>query len=241
MATLVYVVGSEGEWSNDSELLYSLRSLSKYAKNVDRVVIITNQKLNWINHEKVEVIPFEEKHKLGYRNVWDKIDYACDIISTPFVLMNDDFLLNKKIDMDKLPLYLGKNPLKSLSSCRDKRYAKLILNTIDLLEHSGIVPYNYALHAPMVIDPYYWKIIMAMFNKDVAISIRSAYGSVFHAGNGVLTDDYKINKIINRGTEIEDIAKVATWISLSDAFMVSTHGKVFLQVNYSKKSKYELC
>ena len=238
MATVIYPLGRGGNWNDNQELMYSLRSLQKYAKNVDRVVVITDQELKWI--KDVEIVPYVELSNKSYKNQWLKLDIICGQEAEPFVYMNDDFILNKPFDMNDVQVSMFHDTLTELApKCNEKGYGQQLLNTVEELNKRGYKDFNYGMHNPMVIDPTLWRSVMSKFDKKIPICYKSIYGSVVHKGYGVLTTDCKINRRVNKTGEIEKKIKDSLWFSTSDSFMASTHGRVYLQTHYSYKSRWE--
>lgn len=84
------------------ELRFSLRSIEKYGKNIDRVFIVGN-KPDFL--QNVEYIWVEDKYQ-WWRNAFEKTKAAIKGgISKDFLLMNDDFFMLGNFDVAKYPYY----------------------------------------------------------------------------------------------------------------------------------------
>lgn len=79
----------------NENLRYSLRSLEKYAKNINKVWLI-GYAPDWVTN--VNVLRTEQKHD-KWLNTRDNIEAACkcDSISEDFILFNDDFILTEEV------------------------------------------------------------------------------------------------------------------------------------------------
>ncbi|MCT4626577.1 Stealth CR1 domain-containing protein [Halodesulfovibrio sp.] len=123
-------VMSECRFRDNNELLYSLRSIAKYASWVNRVFIVTdNQVPSFINEENVTII--------DHKDIFPAPSYlpsfnSCAIelclprateVSEHFLAFNDDFMLGNRVsksdffDKSGEPIIWGATEKKSMADC----------------------------------------------------------------------------------------------------------------------------
>lgn len=176
---VLYYVGS-GSYHNNDELRYSLRSLDKYCKDVDRVFIVGN-KPDFIRN--CELIWVEDRFD-WWRNAFEKTKAAIKAgISEEFLLMNDDFFMLSYFEAAKYPFYhKGKIP-----SIPKNKYQEVIVQTKKILENMGAGALHYGVHCPMRIEGQKYLTLEKYFNQPV--SARCLYGNLFC--KGTKTEDNK--------------------------------------------------
>lgn len=182
---VLYYIG-EGSMRHNIELLFSLRSIEKYGKNIDRVFIVGN-KPEFL--QNVEYIWVEDKYQ-WWRNAFEKTKAAIKAgISKDFLLMNDDFFMLGNFDAAKYPYYhQGEMPEG------DSVYQKVIGNTKKVLKEMGATTYYYGVHCPIRINGEKYLELEKYFKTPV--SARCLYGNLYAKGKKIADckgDDVKNN------------------------------------------------
>lgn len=169
---VLYYIGS-GSRHNNMELRYSLRSLEKHCKDVDKVWIVGNKPAFLRN---VEYIWIEDKYK-WHTNACLKTKAAIDAgISQEFLLMNDDFFMTADFEAKNYP-YFHKG---DMTDAKDNEYKKVIANTKQYLESIGKPIKHYGVHCPMRINAENYKSLEKYYFEPM--SIRCLYGNLFAEG-----------------------------------------------------------
>lgn len=223
---------------SNEEFRYSLRSL----KNIPHGnVWVVGWKPNWA---KVNYIPSARisRNKVANTNHnWLKVAMNSNI-SDPFILMNDDFFINKPLDA--IPVeHLGSN-----QAFQDyynlnypcSHYTEVIKRTTYVLYTFGVTDGNsYELHTPMLV--YKKDIIKALRNQNYLVrpvNLRTIIGNLGNYG-GEETEDVKVY-----GTEKEKEHSLKNYrsskfISTDDTAFMQGVG-TYIRNKFNKKSEYEL-
>lgn len=181
---VLYYVGS-GSRHNNQELRYSLRSLDKHCKDVDRVFIVGNKPSFIVNCECIWVADGDK----WYENAFKKTRAAIDAgISEEFLLMNDDFYMMQDFEAKNYPFFHRGDMMKEPKN----EYQKIIVNTRRYLEGLGKPIKHYGVHCPIRIEAEKYKQLEPFYHKPM--SARCLYGNLFC--KGIKVDDCK-------GTEIK--------------------------------------
>ena len=226
---ILYILGN-GSVHDNMEIRLSLRTVEKYAKNLDRVFIVGDCP-SWI--QNVVHIPQEDRYYFA-QNHYLKVYTACKSdISDNFLLMNDDFYMTKPFNVERYPYYV-RGPL-----VRNKQanhlYKKVINKTYDYLVNIGCNnPLNYSVHSPIIYNKQniidMKEIAESVLHKTVGYSIRNLYGNFF-VKHGIEVHDPKMHE------DSEELIQTQTGcVSSSDKCdkLLKTLDKMF-----HVKSKYE--
>ena len=104
---ILYVVGKGfSDWRNN-ELRYSLRSIAKYGKNIDRVFIVGYIPY-WVDEKQVTCLPFADPQPGNkHYNIMACIEHAVynSDIAEHFLYSSDDHYYTQPVDFDKYPVY----------------------------------------------------------------------------------------------------------------------------------------
>lgn len=134
---------------NNNELLYSLRSIDKYAPWVNKIFIVTNCQIpSWlnINSAKLEIIRHEDIIPIEYlptfnSHVIESYLHNIKDLSEHYVYFNDDFLLTRKINpknffnsIGQASVFWRKKFPDSLDFKKNVLRHKSIVNTGKLIE-----------------------------------------------------------------------------------------------------------
>lgn len=243
---LVYIL----KHGDDNESLkYSLRSIEKYAPDFGKIIMIGG-KPNWI--QNVEYIRIPQMFQRKWLNAKLNFMTACysPIVSNDFVLMNDDFILNKPIKNWQESLAKVKNTIDEqiaeynqidLYNNYTKAFEKL-LEPLKLALGKDIL-YNYELHIPMIVNKQKFQEMIKcpeikdIMDYDLAL-YRSIYGNYSSAPFNQIIDDVKLE-------EKTDFATVDTeWISVFDRYIGNLAEfplfNKFLAEKFPDKCRYEI-
>lgn len=148
METVVY------NWipSDWTELYYSVQSMKRYLKNLDKIYILTAHDLPFEDEQVIRVFIGEEGDTKEKR-VINNIRKFCEMnLCEDFIYMCDDFFVNKPFDNnDVLPVYIedlsdvvGEPPITY--------WDRLLFSTYKVMRGMGFPTLNYAIHAPSYIN-----------------------------------------------------------------------------------------
>lgn len=172
------------------ELRYSLRSLTNLPHNKVHIIgHIPEWATNIIGHPR-------ERLETKYATTTAHMRYACetDTISDPFILMNDDFFIVKKVR--ELHTY-HRGPVRDVIADYRARtlqspYVRGMQQTLRLLEDAGHTnPNSYELHIPMVIKKAGMLAALDLGKNLPVAHKRTIYGVINNIG-GQRTQDVKM-------------------------------------------------
>lgn len=142
---ILYVLGRGSEWDNN-EIKYSLRSIEKYGKNVDRVYVV-GYNPGFLSDE-VTFISCEDMYDKKHKNILGKILYAIEHsdIGEEFLLSSDDHFYVKETDFDNYPYYYKGILPNKVPRVKDVDYHTSLVQTRRLLENRGFPCYMFNWH-----------------------------------------------------------------------------------------------
>lgn len=231
---VLYILG-KGSFDGNNELRYSLRSLERYVKGVDRVVLV-GEDPRFIS-DKVEYYYCKEFEGNKEYRIAKKIEWACkNVMSGDFLFMNDDFFFTKSIDPETYPYY-HKGSL--LSPAPNKQYMKALNDTGQYLERLGKTSFHFDVHCPIIynsnaflkLDPH----IKASQMSQYGFVVKSLYSNILGI-KGEFYEDVKLWSL-NTPKDFERINKTSCF-SCSDAGW-QNGVRNYLKKEYPNKSKYE--
>lgn len=194
----------------DDELRYSLRSLKNLPHG--RVFLIGGRPA-WADNI-THIVP--EPGITKYKDAAANIRAACesDLVSDPFILMNDDFFVMRPID--QVPV-LNRGRSVDVEADYEARYPRSayltgMRATRQHLESLGYHdPLSFALHVPIVVHKQMLLKAMDLGAEFPVWHIRTAYGALAML-EGETIQDVKVNQIYR---------------SIPDSVFVSTSDRVF--------------
>lgn len=149
-------LGTASKAGND-ELRLLLRSITRNARGLGRVVVVTDQPPEWL--AGVEVVDCGDRYdhnKDG--NMIDKVKAALDQldITGQFVLSCDDTLLMQPLELEKMPIVYNPRGESAFWPGKDgkwPRWHRRILRTFWLAEELGCpLPWNLEAHVPQLYE-----------------------------------------------------------------------------------------
>lgn len=147
---ILYIVGKRlSDW-NDNELRYSLRSIAKYGKNIDRVFICGYAPAFVTRTSKeVVIVPYadpttDNKHL----NILSAIEYVVKNtdISEHFLYSSDDHFYTQPVDFDNYPVYWRGTELPTELCEKPLWYDKTMFSTYEVLNAFRLPTHFFAWH-----------------------------------------------------------------------------------------------
>jgi len=218
----------------NEELRYSIRSVCQSFPESN--IWVVGGKPDWYVGNYIRV----EQNLSKYKNAAENLTAICNSneISDPFILMNDDFYIIKKID--KVLNFHGGSLLEKsrfyerLSG--GNNYVRKLYTTYKKIKSIGIEdPLDYELHVPMIMEKEKLKEVLK--NKDQFLW-RSVYGNMFNVG-GIQMEDVKVylkGPLVLKSYNLNKEGH--TYLSSADSSF-SLILKSILKPQFSEKTKYE--
>ena len=158
---IIYLVGEGCSKCDDNELRYSLRSIEKYGKNVNKVYV-AGYCPEWLSDEICKV-PCKQIYDRPQNIIQKHINmlgtllYTIDNtdISNKFLVSMDDHFYIRETDFDNYPIYAKKvldNAQLGTKRNPPTKYGQFILKTKKLLEKMNLPTYFFTLHRNMHIS-----------------------------------------------------------------------------------------
>lgn len=224
---------------NHLDLRFLLRSIEKYASNVQNVVIV-GEKPRWCTN--VDVIPHSDasEEKWKERNIYRKLQAACisDLVTGNFTMFNDDYILLDDFDVSDYPFYYKGSVTDSFINNRFSKYRITMAHTKKFLETRGFLDRNYDSHCPIIFNKEKFLKSFSDFdwNSPYGIGIKSVYCAVNRV-DGVYMEDCKIIKKLSL-PEIREKCDGRHVISFTDA-PLKAGLKEYLEEKFPHKSVFE--
>lgn len=230
--TLLYIIGS-GSLHYNEELRFSLRSVERHCKEVDRIIVV-GEKVGFLS-DKVEYHYIKEEQGNKEYRIGMKIYNACKsgIIKGDFGFMNDDFFFTRPFDWDN-------NYAKSdLINRGVENYQKAIKDTRDYLIDLGFTTYHFDVHTPILYNSDKFLALLPHIQKSMLTSngmvVKSLYGNI-NKLQPTFYNDCKLSTL-QTPRDFERI-KDTPIISCSDGSWYNGV-RAYLRQQYPNKSKYE--
>lgn len=239
---LVYML-KVGNFNHD--LKYSLRSVEKYVKGFDKVWIF-GYKPFWVQNVEYVKVP---QSSSKYRNSLNNIKTICetDDVSDDFVLMNDDFIVHKSININDVNLCLKDidykiEKYKNDSSSNWRRGFKDIKELLIELKSEHFI--DFEVHAPMIFNK---NKMLSLLNDErvqrfirnhAVLHYRTLYGNMYFS-NPKSIKDVKLDKDSDLS---DDYLNIDHWFSVYDGVIENPkYQKLnsFLREKLKNKSKFE--
>ena len=232
MIDVLYIVGTGSKFGN-KELLYSLRSLDKYGKNIDRL-IISGECPDFIDKDKIVYVKSEDISTPSV-NHWHKVRCAFkETDSKKVLLMYDDIFFCKETDLENYPYYYrGDLPEQD----RIAKWGHIQYKARQWLEAHKYPTKHYGIHLPMIYERGKFMQLTSVFEsmaKTGGVSVRSIYGNVYVTG-ATNRDDVKL---------FTDFCQFDVWLRDKECFSTAPEnfGKgplKWLTTEFPNKSRWE--
>lgn len=236
---ILYIVGTGSHWYN-YELKYSLRSLEKYGKNIDKVAIV-GFKPHFLN-DKIIHIPCEDIGKNKHTRILNKVLTAIKSgqLSDHFLISSDDHFYVKETDFNNLPVYYKKEEIVGNDK---KEYFKSLLETKEFLEQNGLTTYQTNPHCNTHFDVNIYNKYKDLFDKGMklpnGLEMNCLMGNLL-VKEGWEPQFFKDTKVGRFVGQKELIAKIGD----TECFSVYDHAIAcgvdkYLKEKFPNKSKWE--
>jgi hypothetical protein len=195
----------------NEELRYSIRSVLNSFPEAR--IWVVGGKPDWYLGNYIEIA--QDKHK--YANAFNNLIAICESkeISESFVLMNDDFFILKRFDLnDIFHGGLLSNKIKiHRKGMPDSRYGRKLVETRDVLKSNNLYDsLDYELHVPMVLEKNKLGIIVKKYPE---LLWRSMYGNLYKLG-GKEIRDVKVYSDPRRSEKSMIVDKDSVFVSTQD-------------------------
>lgn len=257
---ILYLVGDKSLCSF-LDLRFSLRSIEKYGKNVDRVFMCGHIP-DFISDEIIKIPtilnPAHCMYDKNYNMTCDLI-YAIDNSDIginhdgEFIISMDDHFIFGDVDFDNYPYYIKDYnsrkcrhmlPKKIEDSVNSQQYQMLLIKTQKYCELNNLPWYNFTLHRNMHISRKTVELLRKNFDDILNYSIpvepfALINNATYKYNQNIKTEIVKDNKHVNAKllkTQIED---GIIFYSSNDVLPTSDLFTV-LKEQFPNKSKYEI-
>lgn len=174
---ILYVIGT-GSKNDNLELRYSLRSVSKFCKNVGRVVI-SGDIPDFVGGV-AETVPCHDIEVFGkHWNMLHKITEGIrrGNLTKPFLFSCDDHFFTKPVDLTQWKQRIRDEHIYTQAEWESKhnrpcgKYQRAIVATGKLLRDAGLPDVFTVWHGNMWVDPKYLDNVLALANSHRSASI----------------------------------------------------------------------
>ncbi len=242
---ILYVVGNGSKWENN-ELRYSLRSIEKFGRNVDRVFIV-GQKPDFVS-DIVTHIPCSDPFVRKHQNILHKVTKAMreSDIDKHFIVSSDDHFYTREVDFNNYPVYYQARTIQTTSAngAAPNNYHKSLAETKQMLERWGLPVYQTNPHCNTHFDADMYRLYYPLFMEAMAAKyggeMNCLMGNILIHERGVIPQRF-MDKKIGVFSDTEDLVKQISGVecfSISDNAVLCGIGG-YLQTLFPNKSKYE--
>lgn len=243
---IVYVIGT-GSKNDNLELRMSLRSITKYGHNINRVIVVGDPP-KWLSDDVIKVqVP--DKYVYKHSNILMCIEKVVDLglVEGDFLYSSDDHFYCRDVDFENYPYYL-KGILRKTVNNLDPfyNYHKSLCDTRMLCQKHGLPVRNYSqhcnthMHSEVIkrIKPILRESYGFPFGVEPTSIVMNAWMTFPNAPSVVKRDDVKI-------LQAKSIADIWEQIGDRDCFSIGDSafsGKAmmsFFKEEYESRSLYE--
>lgn len=243
---ILYVVGTGSQW-NDNELRYSLRSIAKYGRNIDRVFLVGHNP-DFVS-DRVHFLPCSDPYARKHKNIMHKVLKAVSKtdIGRHFVISSDDHFYVRETDFENYPVYFRDGEIPSeFDASKQNNYYRSLLETRALLKKYGLPTYQTNPHCNTHFRTDLYKRNKYLFDE----AMRLEYGGemncimgnllITNGASPVLYEDSKLSldKYRDKKTFDNRIADIDCF-SIADCSLEWGIGG-YLQSLFPDKCKYEI-
>lgn len=231
---LVYILGTGSQWNNN-EIRYSMRSVEKNVPH--RNIVIVGYLPRFARN--VVHVPCRDPYRNKLQNSIHKTAKIVKEkrISERFAIMNDDFFFLKPLEKI-LNFYKGSMAeMIRTHPTKNGYYFEAAKRTRDMLKEKGIVPKDYSLHYPMILEKRKVARILSMFDhRAEGYLFRTVYANYYNLG-GYVRKDSKVKSMPE--LKMKRI-KQSDMISTSDGIAMQSSFREWIHKKFPEPSKYEI-
>jgi len=195
METLVY------NWipSDWTELYYSVQSMKRYLKNLDKIYILTNHDLPF-SDEQVIRVPVIEEGELKEHILINNVRQFCEMgLCDDFIYCADDHFALREFGRDDITPPMTLEDIKDVAFWDDSLpyWNKLLYWTMECLQERGYQTMNYATHAPELMECKKF-IEMTQILEGCTYQIQSGYFNIHAKSYRKLSENIGHVKVFTR-------------------------------------------
>ena len=230
---ILYILKSDQK-SNDTEIKYSLRTVERFCKGVDRI-FITGDCPAFIDKKKVVFTKCDDPYCRNMNHFYKVFNtFTMTDISDDCLLMYDDIFFCEDVDIRKYPWFCcGQLPATPRNA-----YEKGLTNAYKWLGERGLPTLNFATHTPCIYNRTLFTGLFSIFNDlrddETAMSVRAIYGNQFASDYVKIKEDVKIR---TQSFNLYGCPKQTKCFSTGDFTYNVAHN--WLYQNFIWKGKYE--
>lgn len=248
---VLYVVGN-GSMNDNAELRYSLRMLSRNAKNIGRVVVCGDVP-NFVGRD-AKVVQCRDISVSGkHWNMLHKILFGIRNanLDRPFLFSCDDHFMADKFDLSEWPRCAKADSVYTCKEYEEKKgkspgkYQRAFAATGELLRKNGLPDLDVVWHANMWIDPKYADDVEELAKSNACASV---YGfepilmfEAFHRRDNPDSPFVPIQSDVKAKSfdECMSLASSRGVFSTADSAFRGGHLLNWFRKKYPDKSEYE--
>ena len=245
---ILYIIG-RGSKHDNIELRMSLRSICKYGKGIDRI-IVAGYPCDWLSDEVLKV-PVPDKYGRKHLNIMNCIQHVVDtgIIDGEFLYSSDDHFYVKPTDFSNYPYYAKSNELKKFAIKGERCYGYhlSLAQTRLLLEKYGLPIINFEQHCNTHMHARVIRNFRGLIDESYLLERGAAPTSLVM--NAWLTTDYAPHNIIKRydlkikgASTVEELkAQIGDreCFSIGDALFACSALQDYFGQEFPNKCRYE--
>ena len=207
---IVYVYSKNSSTWRGMEIKFSIRSLAKYGRNYNRIIIIGDRPVYF--NEMIVHVPFEDNPMYSKeRRIFEKLLAVGEKanIFDGFIMFNDDYFLMREIDFNYLPYYFNCSlELKIKKRKNNDIYNQAMLNTQRMLKDRAKDTRHFDIHYPIFFKNFLLKKLADSYDWTLkgGYVIKSLYCNTFGI-EGDYRPDYKIFEETEKSKIIETIQR----------------------------------
>jgi hypothetical protein len=238
----LYILGFGSPWENN-ELRFSLRSLERHVRGIDRVFVV-GENPGFLSERVVHHYATDPSTTNKEFNIAAKIYVACEqtAISDEFFFLNDDHIFAKDVDATAYPYYWKGDLFESGACQKTGQYGRSLRATAEYLRSRGAETRHFDLHTPIV------------YNKKKFLDLRPAWQASQSSGCGFVVKSTYANlagvepgprvpdlKFFNPVTEEDVRSRIADRhvFSFADTAIIGGLGQ-YLYKTFPDKSRFEI-
>ena len=245
---ILYILG-KGSKHDNIELRMSLRSICKYGKNIDRVIVAGNP-VDWLSDEVIK-IPVPDKYGRKHLNIMNCIQTIVDmgVFKGEFLYSSDDHFYVHPVDFNNYPYWIKSKELRSkaIKGARCYGYHLSLVQTRELLMRHGFPIMNFEQHANTHMHAKVIKDFCEIIDESYKLERGSPPTSLVM--NIWVTQEYGPKELVRRSDikireansaeEIRNIVGTRDCFSIGDSIFTTNAITDFFNQEYPDKCRYE--
>jgi len=188
----------DGSRHGNVELRFALRSIERHCRGYSKIVVVGIDPGFLAPHPRLKFVPRSDFPGNKEARIAQKLAWAFEhAVETGYaVLWNDDYVIQRRVDVRRLPFYHGLSLPESAARHNGGRYKRSLSLTAEFLENAGRPAWNYDLHLPMIFNrerflalDHWWRVSR---RSSCGLVVKSIYANVHLDAPGPQTTDCKL-------------------------------------------------